>query len=120
MENIDYENIGKRIDLLRRQLGLTQQELAAALKVSQSAISKYLNNRLPPADVLYGLAQMAQTTVEWILTGKKRYWYQQEFSGVNEEKTVYDADISLARKISRLPNEARQAVVTLIDLLAND
>ncbi|NOX88319.1 MAG: helix-turn-helix transcriptional regulator [Calditrichaeota bacterium] len=117
---IDKKNIGKRIDTIRLQLGLTQQELAAALRISQSAISKYLNNRLPPADVLYRLAVLGQTTVEWILTGKKTYWYGSGAEQVREEDAVYDTDLTLARKISRLPEETRQAVITLIKTLSRD
>lgn len=119
MELIDRKHLGQRIEAIRKELGLTQAELAAALKVSQSAVSKYLTNRMPPADVLYRLAQLGKTTVEWILTGKKSYLYAQEGSRVQEEETTYDADLNLARQIARLPQEGRQALVTLIHLLSS-
>lgn len=119
MELIDRKHLGQRIEAIRKELGFTQAELAVALKVSQSAISKYLTNRMPPADVLFRLAQLGKTTVEWILTGKKSYLYRHDATRVQEEKTTYDADLSLARQIARLPQEGRQALVTLIHLLTS-
>ncbi len=114
---IDQKRIGERIEAIRKELGFTQQELARALGVTQSAVSKYLNNRIPPADVLYRLAQLGKTTMEWILCGEKSYWYASETTAVQEEEVAYDADLGLARQIARLPQEARQALVTLIHLL---
>jgi len=117
MEKIKKDSVGARIDAIRQELGLTQMEFARTLKVSQSAISKYLNNRLPPADVLLRIARLGRTTIEWILTGEKAYWYT---SAVREESATYDADVHLARQISRLPQEARQALITLIHYLNNE
>ncbi len=114
MEQLKLKTIGQRIEAIRREKGLTQAEFARALGVSQSAVSKYLNNRLPPADVLLRMAQLGRTTMEWILTGEKAYWYAGK---VEEETVAYDADLSLARSISRLPQDARQALVTLIHRL---
>ena len=114
MEQLNLKSIRQRIEAIRRAQGLTQAEFARALGVSQSAISKYLNNRLPPADVLLRMAQLGRTTMEWILTGEKAYWYA---GRVEDETAAYDADLSLARAISRLPQDARQALVTLIHRL---
>ncbi len=120
MESIDPKLVGQRIEWIRQQLGLTQMELARSLQISQAAISKYLNHRLPPAEVLYRLAILGNTTVEWILTGKKNYWFNTQANKVKEEESYYDADLSLARKISHLPLEVRQALITLIDFLIRD
>jgi len=49
--------------------GMTQQDLASSLEISQPAISSYLRGRMPPADVLYKIARIGQTTVEWLLMG---------------------------------------------------
>ncbi len=115
---IDQKRIGERIEAIRKELGFTQHELARALGVTQSAVSKYLNNRIPPADVLYRLAQLGKTTMEWILCGEKSYWYTPGATAVREAETAYDADLGLARQIARLPKEARQALVVLIHLLS--
>ncbi len=114
---IDQKGIGERIEVIRKRMGFTQQELARALGITQSAVSKYLNNRIPPADVLFRLAQLGKTTMEWILCGEKSYWYASETVAVREEDVAYDADLGLARQIARLPRPAREALVTLVHLL---
>ncbi len=114
---IDQKGIGERIEVIRKRMGFTQQELARALGITQSAVSKYLNNRIPPADVLFRLAQLGKTTMEWILCGEKSYWYASEATAVREEEIAYDADLGLARQIARLPRPAREALVTLVHLL---
>ena len=117
MERLDKKGIGQRIEAIRREQGLTQAEFARVLGVSQSAISKYLNNRLPPAEVLWRMARLGRTTMEWILSGQKDYWYA---SAVQEETAAYDADVHLARRIAALPQEARQALITLLRYLSKD
>ncbi len=119
MDENSQKNLGQRIETIRLNLGLTQNELAKALNVSQSAVSKYLNNRMPPGDVLYRLAQLGKTTMEWIVTGKKSYLYGEEMLQVREDEVQYDADLNLAKQIAGLPHEARQALVTLIHLLTS-
>jgi len=120
MATIKQKDIARRIETIQKQLGLTQAELARALKVSQAAISKYLNERIPPAEVLYRLAVLGQTTVEWLLTGRKNYLFSGQPVQVREPGADYDVDLTLARKISHLGPEARQALITLIDLLNKD
>lgn len=120
MESIKQDEVAQRIETIRRQKELTQAELARALNVSQAAISKYLNERIPPAEVLYRLAQLGNTTMEWLLTGKKSYWFNEHTNQVREPTTTYDADLALAKKISSLKPQARQVIIELIDLLARD
>ena len=79
------------------------------MQISQPAISKYLKERIPPADILLKLAQIGNTTIEWILTGQKNYYYNSDVH--------YDADLLLAKKIAGLPAEIRNAVITLVETL---
>lgn len=64
--------IAGRIRWIMKQRGMSQKELADYLNISQPAISLYLQGRTPPADVLYRLAKLGNTTMEWILTGYDR------------------------------------------------
>lgn len=116
---LNISEIGQRIDLIRRQKGWTQEQLASALTLSQPAVSKYLKTRIPPAETLLRLAQIGNTTVEWILTGQKSYFYQDNPPQVSELQESYDADIQLSRKIAALPAEIRQAIMTIIDHMQN-
>jgi len=111
---IDLKEVSRRIDWIRRQNGLSQEQLARRLHISQPAVSHYLKKRLPPADILLRIARLGNTTVEWILTGQKSYYYGQ----VKEDEQPYDAELKLLQQLNRLPGEVRQAVVLLIERLA--
>ncbi len=118
---IDRRQVRQRIDWIRRQQGLSQQQFARELNISQPAVSQYLNRRIPPADVLLRIARLGQTTVEWILTGQKSYPYQsaQQPPIVAEAAPGYDAEWHFFQKMNRLPPEVRQALHLLIDRLVS-
>ena len=110
---INPEEISRRIDWIRKQNGLSQEQLARLLRVSQPAVSHYLKRRIPPADILLEIARLGNTTIEWILTGEKSYFYTR----VKEEDASYDAELKVLRQLNRLPEEVRRAVILLIEHL---
>ena len=64
--------IGKRIGLLRRQKGLTQEELANHMGVSPQAVSKWENDQpCPDISALPKLAGLLGVTVDALLSGKE-------------------------------------------------
>lgn len=64
--------IGKRIALLRRQKGLTQEDLATALGVSPQAVSKWENDQTcPDISLLPKLAKLLGVTTDELLSGKE-------------------------------------------------
>ena len=64
--------IGKRIGLLRRQKGLTQEELANHMGVSPQAVSKWENDQTcPDISALPKLAQLFGVTVDELLSGRE-------------------------------------------------
>ena len=70
--------LGKRIAVLRREKGLTQDELAQKLGVSSQAVSKWENDQTCPDILLLPqLAQILGVSVDELLSGKK-----------DEQKTV--------------------------------
>ena len=113
------KEITDRINFIRRHNNLTQEQLATELNISQPAVSKYLNERIPPANVLYNLARLGKTTIEWILSGEKRYFYEESSDRIKDNQASYstDADIILARKIALLPTDAKKTISEMIDLL---
>jgi transcriptional regulator with XRE-family HTH domain len=115
----NIKTIAERIDFIRRQNDLNQEQLAARLDISQPAVSKYLKERIPPADILLKMAALGGTTVEWILTGQKKHFYSTETLQVkdNENSYMQDMDIQLAYKIARLKPKARQTLKNLVDIL---
>lgn len=79
MEN----TIGKKIGMLRRQAGLTQDELAEKLGVSAQAVSKWENDiSCPDIMLLTPLSELFGVTVDELLSNKPK----QETILVPEEK----------------------------------
>ena len=64
--------IGKRIALLRREKGLTQEELAQHMGVSPQAVSKWENDQTcPDISALPKLSRLLGVTVDELLEGKQ-------------------------------------------------
>lgn len=63
-------DLGKRIQELRKDNGLTQQELAKKINISHPQIVRYENKGVqPPADVLKRLADVLATSVDYLING---------------------------------------------------
>lgn len=66
------ENLGDRITLLLKDKHITQKDLAYSVGVTESALSRYINNeREPKLEVLANLATALDTTVDYLTTGAK-------------------------------------------------
>ena len=64
--------IGKRIGLLRRQKGMTQEELASHMGVSPQAVSKWENDQTcPDISALPKLAKLFGVSMDELLEGKE-------------------------------------------------
>ena len=64
--------IGKRIALLRKEKGLTQEELAGHMGVSPQAVSKWENDQTcPDISALPKLSRLFDVTVDELLEGKE-------------------------------------------------
>ena len=64
--------IGKRIGLLRKEKGLTQEELASHMGVSPQAVSKWENDQTcPDISALPKLAGLLGVSVDELLPGKQ-------------------------------------------------
>ena len=65
--------LGARIALLRKQTGLSQRSLAAALKVSPSAVGMYeQDRRTPSTELLIEMARLFDVSTDFLLTGRSR------------------------------------------------
>lgn len=66
------QTLGQRISEKRREKGLKQDEVAERLSVSPQAVSKWENDiSCPDISLLPELAELLDTTVDELLTGKK-------------------------------------------------
>ena len=67
---MDIKTVGNQIAMLRKQKGLTQNELGERLGISFQAVSKWERGEtLPDTAILLDLAEVLETTVDYILTG---------------------------------------------------
>lgn len=66
------EKLGDRIMVRLQEQHITQKELAQMVGVTESALSRYINNeREPKLEVLANLATALDTTVDYLTTGAK-------------------------------------------------
>ncbi len=67
---IDVKNVGEYISYLRKNKGLTQNELGERLGISFQAVSKWERGEtLPEVAILLDLANVLETSVDHILNG---------------------------------------------------
>ena len=72
MADVDLAEIGKRIQLRRKQQGLTQEQLADRMNVSIQMISNLeRGNKAIRIDNLINLSQILDVSTDYILTGKE-------------------------------------------------
>jgi len=70
---LNSTKVGNFIMSRRRELGLTQQQLAEKLNISFQAVSKWENGTtFPNIEILYDLAIVLDVTVDEILSGSKK------------------------------------------------
>ncbi|MBN2365000.1 MAG: XRE family transcriptional regulator [Calditrichaeota bacterium] len=104
------KNFSSRLRNLMENLGFTQKELADAIGTSQPAVSLYLKGRIPPADILYRIARLDNTTVEWLLSGKEDYPQMT----VGEKKPHYGREAVLLERWSRLNPKLQKVILNLM------
>lgn len=84
MEN----TLGSRIAALRKEKGLTQEELAEKIGVSSQAVSKWENDlSCPDIMLLPSLAKTFDTTVDLLLSGKEETVPETRVLPLNERKS---------------------------------
>lgn len=66
------ERIGDRLSRLLKESGYTQKEFASMCGVTEAAMCRYLKNeRKPKIEVVANMATALNTTVEYLIRGKK-------------------------------------------------
>lgn len=98
-------SFGKRISILRKELGLSQTELANKLNTSVSVVSRYeLDKMTPSVDTAKKLAKLLNTSVGYLLGENdnaelfkdpemlKRFKDISEFNDDDKERIIYTLD----------------------------
>ena len=107
------ETMGERIQQLRKNIGLTQADLAKKIAISHTQMARYeIKNIYPPADVLKNLADVFGTTIDFLVMGD------------NESKaqaSLKDAElINQFKKIAALPDDEKTLVLKMITAYVRD
>lgn len=86
-DKMDMIKIGKFIAELRKEQGLTQEQLGEKIGVTNKTISRWeTGNYLPPADALMSMSELFSVSVNEILSGRRLS--NQEYKDAAEENLV--------------------------------
>jgi transcriptional regulator with XRE-family HTH domain len=104
-ELLIMENLGKRLEALRKSKRMSQKEFADELEVTQTTIGNYeRGGRIPDSDFLQKVVQKMGTNYDWLLEGK---------GGMYEKAAAVAAD---TEQVELIKNSNRYLTMT-IDLL---
>ena len=97
--------IGERLLELRKDADLTQDDLAAVLKINKHSISAYERNKSePPDDIKIAIAQYFQVSVDYLL-------------GLTDNPAPYSRAASTLRLPAAFPPEALPELKCYVDYL---
>ena len=100
--------LGSRIQKLRKENKLTQQELAKKINLSHPQLVRYENKDVqPPADVLKKIANIFGVSIDYLVNG--------ENDQKAKETLQDDALLNQFKKISGLSKDKKNIVMDLID-----
>lgn len=90
MKEIDNEKVGKFIENLRKEKGLTQQDLADILSVSNQAVSKWEGGRnLPDIAIQRGICDTFNITMEELHAGERDIKKRNKTKKIRKENKIF-------------------------------
>lgn len=106
-------NLGERIQALRKELGFTQAQLADKIQISHTQMARYeIKGVQPPADVLAKLADVFDTSIDFLVRGGK---------SEKVESSIKDAElIKEFKKLDVLPEEEKKSIIKVVSSLIRD
>lgn len=107
---MNQPNLAFRIKKIMENKKLNQKDFSDILGISQPAVSLYLKGRMPPADVLYRIATLGDSTVEWLLTGEEKKIDR----GVHEQHPAYGNQYLLLKLWEQLPSNIQKTILILL------
>ena len=120
---LNLEKIGKKISLKRRELKMTQNELAESLFVTHQAVSKWENGKsIPTIDLLYALTNVLHISIDYLLddTELKDDDYEAKFNQYPRQSVIrqFLDQVSPNKEVDKifylLKNEERLMIIDLL------
>ncbi len=105
--------LGKRIQELRKQIGLTQAQLASKIEISHTQLTRYESKNIqPPADVLQRLANVFDVSIDYLVNGNK---------SDKVEQTLKDAElIKQFKQLDKMPEDEKKSILKVLNALIRD
>jgi transcriptional regulator with XRE-family HTH domain len=106
-------DLGTRIQSVRKDNSLTQQELAKRINISHPQLVRYETKGVqPPADVLKRLADVFDVSIDYLVNGDK---------SDKVEQTLKDAElIKQFKQLDLLPEDEKKSILKVISALIRD
>ncbi len=113
------DKFGINLRILRKQKGLTQQDMAEIINTSRSCISNYESgNRQPDNEIINLLADYFSVSIDYLLgrsTVKTVFKSENDMSEMN--KALFYAETSRALDVSKAPPHIKCAVAEFYNYL---
>lgn len=119
-DNMDQQKVGKFISLLRKENGLTQQELAEKLGVTDKAVSKWERGLgCPDISLLVPISEIFDVSINELLAGEKREELASlDLNQANKEIIEYSSnEIKVNKKKNRNLKFSLSVSVTVLILI---
>ncbi len=79
--------IGNKIRQVRSKLGMTQLEMAKAIRHSKQSVSGYeIGDTYPSIDSLIQISRLGGVSIDWLLTGETNVPHEQPTEGLTHEE----------------------------------
>ena len=102
------KKLGERIQALRKKASMTQEQLAKKIKISNTQLVRYeIRDVQPPADVLKRLADVFNTSVDFLVNGDKD---QKAIASLKDSELL-----NYFKAIEQLPNDKQAVIKDLLD-----
>jgi transcriptional regulator with XRE-family HTH domain len=97
------ETFGKKLSELRKQKGLSQEQLATDLNISQSSVSNYESGTTKPdTDILQKIAEYFRVPITYFFSDENTIFYTNENNGGNIGNFNYSTFNVLSEKLIEL------------------
>ena len=97
------DNFGRKLTHLRKQKGLSQDELATDLNISQSSVSNYESGATnPDVFILEKIAEYFKVPVTYFFSDEKSVFYTNENNGGNIGNFIYSTFNTMSEKLIEL------------------
>ena len=107
------DSISERVTLIRKQKGLTQNELAEKVDISKAQMSRYINKGVqPPANVLAKMADELGVSMDYLLNGDTD---DKAISSLSHAEVIQQY-----KEVDQLPKEERKTIIKVIAALLRD